>query len=118
MTYRDPVFNAGKVVVWKNSEEHIIIDEILDSNIYYFNLLNLNDNIFIFIGDHYITAHKIYCFNSKNFEFIKSINCENKFSFIFYIEKIGKINDRFFFVTDYRTFILIDIKYLEIVQCI
>lgn len=117
MTYRDFNHHAGKVVAWKNSEEHIIIDEILNSDKYYCNLLNLNDDVFIFKGDDYITAKKIYCFNSKNFEFIKSINCE--INYWFSIEKIGKINDRFFFVTDYkRTFKLIDIKYLEIVQCI
>ena len=58
MTYMDINHHAGKVVAWKNSEEHIIIDEIINSDKYYCRLLNLNDNIFIFTGDHYITAKK------------------------------------------------------------
>ena len=121
MTQKTRQADSGKIVVWKNNRErHIIIDyNKRNENIYYCNLLNLNDNIFVFTGGIYGSQTKIYCFYSENYKFIKSIECQN-INGCFFIHKIGKINDRFFFVNNdngIKLFKLIDIKYLEIVQC-
>ena len=119
ITNGSPEDKENKLILRKNGNEQVIADKTFYGNLFY-----INDNILVVTtGDNYYLKTNIYFFNSENYEFIKSIDCklyDSKYSnSAFYIDKVGKLNDKFFFVSNCHCRMkIIDSKYLEVVQYI